>query len=406
MRKDILEAMYMMRKEEKICYATVARQYDCDPRTVKRYFEKEAKEVSTRKSRTIKRKTDSFEEIIKDKFLRYHSSAKSIYTFLRKEYGYDGSYSTIKRYVHKLKDEQVKVATVRFETVPGLQCQIDWKEEFKLELCTGEIVSFNIFLSILGYSRLKYIELTQDRSQATLFRCLTNAIKYFKGVPKEFLFDNMRSVVDRSRTQFGKAVYNETFEHFAKDANFIPVSCVAYRPQTKGKVESVAHLIDRLKVYNNELSSLEEIEALVKLFNEEINNEINSTTGEKPIQRFLRNEKEHLTNEPNYQALYSYFSSKPLARKVSKDALVTFNNAKYSVDPKFVNKTVTLEVRNNKLYISYGNKFICFHELQNKKFNYLEEHYTKLMEHSIANKDAIETLCKQNLKMYDEIFAN
>ena len=45
-------------------------------------------------------------------------------------------------------------------------------------------------------------------------------------------------------------------------------------------------------------------------------------------------------------------------------------------------------------------------ELQNKKFNYLEEHYTKLMEHSIANKDAIETLCKQNLKMYDEIFAN
>ncbi len=87
MRKDILEAMYMMRKEEKICYATVARQYDCDPRTVKRYFEKEAKEVSTRKSRTIKKKTDSFEEIIKDKFLRYHSSAKSIYTFLRKEYG-------------------------------------------------------------------------------------------------------------------------------------------------------------------------------------------------------------------------------------------------------------------------------------------------------------------------------
>ena len=57
MRKDILEAMYMMRKEEKICYATVARQYDCDPRTVKRYFEKEAKEVSTRKSRTIKKKT-------------------------------------------------------------------------------------------------------------------------------------------------------------------------------------------------------------------------------------------------------------------------------------------------------------------------------------------------------------
>lgn len=39
---------------------------------------------------------------------------------------------------------------------------------------------------------------------------------YFGGIPKEVLFDNMKTVVNRSRTQFEKPQYNESFMLLAK----------------------------------------------------------------------------------------------------------------------------------------------------------------------------------------------
>lgn len=64
--------------------------------------------------------------------------------------------------------------------------------------------------------------MTFDRSKTTLFRCLTHAFQYTGGVPTEIWFDN-KTIVDCSRSQFSKVVFNERF-----------------RPQTKGKVEFLA----------------------------------------------------------------------------------------------------------------------------------------------------------------------
>ena len=79
----------------------------------------------------------------------------------------------------------------------------------------GEIFELNIFLMILGYSRYKYIELTSDRNQNTLFKCMVGASGYFNGCPKEILFDNMRTVVDKARTTITKVVFNKIFESFS-----------------------------------------------------------------------------------------------------------------------------------------------------------------------------------------------
>lgn len=118
--------------------------------------------------------------------------------------------------------------------------QIDWKERLRLINKYGEVFTVDIFLAILGYSRLKFIKLTTDKTQKTLFRCLGELFRYLDGVPKELLFDNMRTVVDRSRTQFYEPIYNDKLVSFSKDAGFIPKSCVAFRPRTKGKVETLA----------------------------------------------------------------------------------------------------------------------------------------------------------------------
>jgi transposase len=64
---------------------------------------------------------------------------------------------------------------------------VDWKERMKLISKNGEVYTVDIFLMILGYSRLKYIELTINKEQDTLFSCLVNAFQYFDGVPRDII---------------------------------------------------------------------------------------------------------------------------------------------------------------------------------------------------------------------------
>lgn len=65
MRKDIYESMKIMKQgEAKPNYAEIARRWDCDYRTVKRYFEQDV--VPTRKI-TKPSKIDPYRAIIGEK---------------------------------------------------------------------------------------------------------------------------------------------------------------------------------------------------------------------------------------------------------------------------------------------------------------------------------------------------
>ena len=403
MRKDVFEGVFMAKKENlKINYSEIAKQYNCDPRTVKRYFEERENNPTIRKPRKIVKVTDGFEKIIEEKYVNYKAPAIAIFNLLKDKYNYKGSYTSIKRFTRNLKEERISEATLRFETNPGQQCQIDWKESLKLMNKNGEVYVINIFLAILGFSRKKYIELTLDKTQPTLFKCLTNMFRSFGGVPKELLFDNMKTVVDRSRTQFNKAQYNEKLYAFSKDANFEPKSCIAFRPRTKGKVETVAKIMNRLKVLNGEFSTIEELDSCVKNLMDEINNEIQQTTKEKPNDRFTK-EKEYLRAEPNYSILEAYYSTKPMTRKVPKDALITFQTKRYSVPVNYIGKTVTIQCEGDKLFIYHNNSFVCSHQISNKNISYIPEHYAEMAKLTFKDEELIKTICENNLDILDKI---
>src|SRR5574344_1634006 len=266
----------------------IARQYSCDPRTVKRYLIA-GPSACIRAVREYHSILEAYEPTILEK-LEFGASAKAIHIFLRSK-GFKGGYSTVKNFCRKHKLANKQQATIRFETNPGLQAQVDWKESLRLQNNKGVIFEVNIFLVVLGYSRYKFIKLTTDRTQPTVLKGLLECFQYFGGVPKEILFDNMRTIVDRSRTQFGKPIYNERLYEFSKDSGFIPKSCLAYKPQTKGKVESLANLMNRLKVYNNEFETLDDLNQIVKQVNEDINNEISQATAKSPSELFKSEQK-------------------------------------------------------------------------------------------------------------------
>lgn len=401
MRRDICERMKMMKKEDiEPNFSEIGRRFGCDYRTAKKYYESDIEKDIPKVVRPSK--LDPFKTIIEDK-VKLGCTAMAIYKFILKK-GYMGKYSILKVYVRNLKELENKKATIRFETNPGLQGQVDWKETLKMISKQGEVFIINIFLIVLGYSRLKFFRLTLDRNQDTLFKCMIESFKYFDGIPKEILFDNMKTVIDQSRSNYQNVIINESFYQFSKDMGFEVISCRAYRPQTKGKAEALAKLMDRLKPYNYEFETIEELETIVKEVNEEVNKEISQATRETPNDRYLK-EKEYLSKLPNHDLLDNYLT-RPIERKVSKESMVTYLNNKYSLHPKYIGKTVTLTVEDNKLNIIYKKEIIASHTISDKHFNYQKDHMIEILKSDAfkhSNDDEIEKIAKKNLDIYDSL---
>ena len=172
MRKDILNAITELKEvKEMVNKSEIARRFGCSYNTVTKYLNKEEK-VKTKRVYTSK--LDKFKGIIIDKVDNYGANGRGIYNFI-KDKGYTGSYGIVSKFIKEYKIEEHRKATIRFETSPGLQAQVDWKEDFKIVNRAGETFVINIFLMILGYSRYKYIELTLNRNQDTLFECIMHA---------------------------------------------------------------------------------------------------------------------------------------------------------------------------------------------------------------------------------------
>ncbi|MGT2334135.1 hypothetical protein ACVPOY_13580 [Staphylococcus aureus] len=97
---------------------------------------------------------------------------------------------------------------------------------------------------------------------------------------EEIWFDNMRTVVDRPRTQYKKVVFNNLFINSSKDANFEPIACRPIVLKQKGSVKSLAKFVEqRLRPYDYEFYDAVELIGLVNDLCHELNHlEISQAT--------------------------------------------------------------------------------------------------------------------------------
>ena len=393
------------RRNGKLSVSEIARRMNCSWITADKivHLEKYPKKKSKRIYTSI---IEPHKDLIKQKVEVYGSTAKAIWYLLKTNYGYKGSYATVRNYVRIFKETEITKATIRFETQPGYQAQVDWKETLTLKSKFGEEFIINIFLMILGYSRYKFIKLTFDRRQQTLFECLTNAFEYIGGTTEEILFDNMKTVVDRAKSTYGNVVINDKFAQFAKDAGFKIRCCVAFRAKTKGKVELVAKIMNRLKAFNEEFDSIYELEEIVKIMNEDINSELVQDINIIPKERHKK-ETEYLTNV-NADLLSTYYI-KEKTYKVNHQSLISFKGKKYSVPTRFIGKELTIKyIDESYIAIVFANDLICTYDTTlDYKIHYKKNYYKDILingDYKHLNAKQIEEIMFTNMEMNDDIF--
>lgn len=146
--------------------------------------------------------------------------------------GYQGSIRTLRYFMAAYRPQSRPDPVVRFETEPGHQMQVDWG------VFRRGKSPLSAFVATLGWSRYAYVEFVTNERFETLRRCHENAFSYFQGVPKEVLYDNMRTVVQQ-RHAYGadRHRYHPGLWDLAVRHGFQPRLCRPYRARTKGKVE-------------------------------------------------------------------------------------------------------------------------------------------------------------------------
>ena len=395
MRKDITVENFYGKEGEKVNVSSLARQYNCCWLTMDKRIHPE-KYKHERKKRIYTSILDEYKPIINQKLENNNIPATGIYFLLKNKYGYTGSYSTVKNYVSKHKKDIIKELTIRFETVPGFQSQVDWKESMTLRNREGIEFHFNIFLMVNGYSRFKYIELTSDRSQPTLFRCMINSFIYFGGTTKEIVFDNMKTVVDHAKSDYKKVIINSKFNQFSKDALFTIFTCRSYRPETKGRVETLAKIMNRLKAFDFEFDDWEDLTKIVKDLMYELNYvEKSQATNEIPFQR-MKKEKEYLI-PVNIDLLKTYIISES-TYKVSKESMIKYNGKKYSVPTSYVGKSLSVKEDDEFINIYYNTNFICSYDKNTaKRFNYKKSDYLDILQKSAYQDKTVEEIAQISL---------
>lgn len=384
-------------------FAALGREYGCDYRTAKKIYNEELNKekgiIVEKKVRKLK--IDDYKEIIDNKLENIPGiTAYSIYYFLKNEKGYDGSYSSIRNYVSDNKNKKKNPASIRVEPIIGKVAQVDWKEEFKLINKNGELFVINIFLMRLHYSKKFFAKLTIDKKRDEVKTCIIEAVEYFGGVPREIWFDNMATVMVREGKH--KKVHNE-IKQLGTDIGFNPILCKAKRPQTKGTVENLAKLCDRLLSYNNEFETLEDLIEIVNKFNRQCGKE-KSQAHNQIVDNVFEKEKKYLIPLPNKNILEKY-KQKIEYRKVSQDSMIVYRGNRYSIPTRFIGSYLAIRIIENQVCIYDNTELIRCHKITDNNLNYNNDDKKEILKSDLLfglNDEEIEQVInKSDLQIYD-----
>lgn len=343
----------------------IARMTGLHRRTVKKYLNKQALPVYRKQIRQSR--LTPYKSLIEGWLAQEDFRATRIHELLIAQ-GFTGSYDIVQRYVKTLKEKRDRAAYARFETLPGLQAQVDFGD-FQITEPDGGIKTVYCFVMVLGYSRHMHVEFIDSCTMPRFLTCHQNAFGFFGGVPAEIVYDNMKNVV--TGRPAGQVRWNRTFAGFCAHYGLKPVAAAAYSPWVKGKVERpIDYIRERFwrgYVYRN----LSRANRDVLRWNRTVAAErLHGTHRQKVSLRFAQ-EKPSLGALPEWPCDVS----EKVYRRVHKDCQCSFGGNRYVVPHECAGKKVLLKIKDGLLRVFDDDKFMTAYRIPDKKGETLAHPY-------------------------------
>jgi len=276
-----------------------------------------------------------------------------IFERLTAEHGYQGSYSTVRRFLIKHRQEQ-RETFIPLDHQPGQRIEADFGE-IQVDFPNGRR-KVNVLILVWSYSNAPFaIAFPTQRTEAIL-EGMTQAFDFFHCVPKEVWWDNPKTVADAILSSRSRRI-NRRYAALASHYVFEPLFCLPARGNEKPVVENRVKTLQRKwSTPVPKVKDFEELNAILRERCLEEQKRIGSGQSET-IGRRLEQDKQHAIALPNRRF-------DPCIRrdaKVNKYQFARFDNVNYSVPRHGAFQTVSVKGYVDRVEIVFQDAVIATH---------------------------------------------
>lgn len=271
--------------------------------------------------------------------------------------GYSGGLTVLGDFVRAVRPQPAPAFELRFETAAGEQAQVDFahfKVVFEDEPDQVRIVW--LFSLVLGHSRYLWARFVVHQDVQTVLRCHMAAFEHLQGVPRQILYDRMKTAV-LGELEGESIVYNPSLLALAAHYGFSPRACRAYRAKTKGKVERPFRYIRQDFFLGGRFGNLEDLNAqLAHWLATVANARVHGTTRQVVAEHFAQ-------EQPSLRALPAdvFNATLKLERRISHEGMVSVGGNLYSVPEGTRSRVVEVHTLAHEIRIFEAGRLIAVH---------------------------------------------
>jgi transposase len=355
---DLIMILDLHRQGLKI--SMIARQLGIDRKTVRKYLARDVGIPAYGPRQPRKRLIDGHVDYLKQRLDAYPGLTAQRLMREIGERGYKGGYSTVRDVVRELRPPgSGRGFAVRFETPPGHQAQVDFAQfQVRFSDQPDKVQIVWLFSMVLGFSRLIWARFAYRQTLQTVLACHRAAFEAIGGVPREILYDRMKTAVI-GEDEEGRVVYNRALCDLAGHYGFLPKACRPYRPETKGKVERPFRYIREDFFLGTVFRNIDDLNAqLARWLVDVANARVHATTG-RVVHEAFAEERPTLQSLP----LIPFGSVLKLERRISHEGMVSVAGNYYSVPDATRRRMVEVHSLADEIQIFEGDLLIARHPM-------------------------------------------
>jgi transposase len=267
-------------------------------------------------------------------------------------------------------------ATLRREQQPADRLYIDFcgKHLEWVDRSTGEVHKAEVFVAVLGYSQMTYVEACANQRQGCFIEALDNGLHYLGGVPKAIVPDNMKTAVIKA-DKYEPSI-NHTLSQLANHYQTTILPARSRKPRDKSIVEQAVRTVySRIfaPLRNQIFYSIDELNQAIAVQLKHYNEYLFQGKDYSRSERFTE-EKPLLTPLPSDR----FMLSKSCRMQVMKNSHIRLSEDKhyYSVPYRYIGSRVKVEYSEKQVTIYSNHQRIATHPRNYRHYGYstVKEH--------------------------------
>ncbi len=310
---------------------------------------------------------DPYMPFVKETLEKYPKLNATRLFYMVKARGYTGGVDHFRDIVGRHRPQRTSEAYLRLTTLPGEQAQCDWGHFGKVIIGNAER-RLMAFVMVLSWSRRICLYFYLGDHTANFLRGHVQAFMNWQFVPREILYDNLKSAV---LERVGNAIhFNPELLELAAHYRFLPKPVGVRQPQQKGRCERAIQYIRTSFFEARKWKDIDDLnsQALLWCYLEGVQRKCPQDRTMTVMEAFEK-EKPSLLALPGDN--YWVYDRKPVS--VGKTPYVKFDLNDYSVPHQYVRRQLLVEATLSEVKIMDGLKVVATHKRSFDKGKQIED---------------------------------